>query len=121
MVTGPSFIDSTFISAPNSPVPTSKPRLRHSAMTFFVQRYGFFGARCLGKAGTARFAVGKERELADYKQLSSRVGGIYVHLPCLVLEYSKSADLVGDLQRFLFLVVLVNAQHDKKALADAAF
>ena len=34
MVTGPSFIDSTFISAPNSPVPTSKPRLRHSAMTF---------------------------------------------------------------------------------------
>lgn len=33
IVTGPSFTEATCISAPNSPVSTLKPRLRHSEMT----------------------------------------------------------------------------------------
>ena len=102
MVTGPSLTDSTSISAPNSPVPTVKPRSRQREMT--------------------RFAVGKQRELADYQQIRAARGfGIEVHFPVFILEYAQSTYLVGNFHGLGLAVILVHAEKDEEALTDAAF
>ena len=120
MVMGPSFCEKTCISAPNSPVCHVKPARAAEGDHPLVERDRGLRPGGQRKAGAAGAAVGKEGELADDQQLGARVGGIDVHFSGLVLKDPQAADLVGDLLRLALGIVLVDAEQDQKALADAA-
>lgn len=87
MVTGPSFISSTFISAPNSPVPISLPNAKLSSR----QNCSYSGtdiSRVLPYVGgtVAFLGGGVEGELADNQYLAVCFKNGFVHYAVFVIE-----------------------------------
>lgn len=95
IVTGPSFNRSTFMSAPNTPAPTGRPR--SSSIFFqerFVQRDGnlaFGGAEV--RRPVAFDGGGVQGELAHHDNIPAGVLHRKVHHPVPVVEYPHPDDL----------------------------
>lgn len=114
MVTGPSFRDSTCMSAPNSPCSTGKAPLPAAGHKGLVKRDGQLRPGGAGKTRAAGGGIGVQRELGDHQKAPFRLLKILVHLAVFIFKDPQIADLLRQLDGGLRGVVGANAQRTKK-------
>lgn len=120
MVTGPSFTSATCMSAPNSPVGTSRPSssATRAVKRSYIGRETASGARPDVRRAVALAGRSLQRELAHHQHLAAYLPHVEVHHPLLVVENPQTDQLARQILHIFVRVLHAHADQHQQALPD---